>query len=156
MESRPKFRHGRIIWSYIRSTKAGNREAHPAIILNKTSDIVQPEQFDPRRNPALENGVFVVGVSTKYKNGENSFRLPFHTKGHPYTKLTRDCAAIVGWYDFVPIPDDVLAVGGDVPPELMIRINEAIKKDAKERISAELKGIAEHATTLAELLRLLP
>ena len=116
--SQPDYRHGRIVGAYLR-TKKGGRELHPAVILSSDAEIVQPARFDPRSGD--ENFVIVAGVSTKYaRHSEPFVKLPHATTGHAVTKLTKDCAAIIGWYEVISIPDDVRFFAGDVPAALMV------------------------------------
>src|ERR1700733_3591516 len=97
-ESRPQYRHGRIIGAYLRPSQTGPRQLHPAAILSPDSEIIQPEKFDARQGG--ENFVVVIGISTKYQFHPDPYiKLPFHPSGHPITKLTKDCAAVIGWYD---------------------------------------------------------
>src|SRR5437764_56032 len=115
MADRPPYRHGRIVWVYLRSSVTGKREHHPAVIIDRDEDITQPEQFDPRTHPT-DNLVYVVGISTKYrKYNLPCVRLPHSGAGHSLTMLREDCAAIIGWYHRLAIPDDVIGFGGDVP-----------------------------------------
>jgi hypothetical protein len=141
-----EYRHGRIIGAYLR-TKKGGRELHPAIILTPNEEIVQPEQFDPRKGG--DNVVVVIGVSTKYRlYPQEHVRLPFRPTGHARTRLSQDCAAIIGWYDIVDIPDGCRYLAGDVPAALMAQINDCVRADISRRIGREF-------TTLADILPLL-
>jgi hypothetical protein len=143
---KPAYRLGRIIGAYLRSKK-GRRQLHPAIILSPDAEIVQPELFDPRRGG--DNVVAVLGISTKYRvHPEPYLRLPFHPTGHPVTGLNQDCAAIVGWYDVISIPDDVRFWAGDVPAELMVRLNDAVRRDIIARLGHESKSVAEMISLL--------
>ena len=45
MAQQPSYRHGRIVWAYLRSNLMGKREQHPDVILDRDEDIVQPEVF---------------------------------------------------------------------------------------------------------------
>src|SRR5882724_5051261 len=102
-QSRPDYRQGRIVWAYLR-TRKGKRELHPAVILTPDDEIVQPRDFDPRGGD--DNVVVVAGISTKYSRYADSYvRLPFQPtdRGHPLTKLRKDSAVIVGWYDVVTL-----------------------------------------------------
>ena len=138
---RPDFRMGRIIGAWLR-TKKGPRELHPAVIITPDAEIVQPSDFDPRTGG--DNVVVVVGVSTKYKLYSEPFiELPFQSGGHPVTKLTRDCAMIVGWYDAICIPDDVHFWAGDVPANQMTRMNDAVRADLVKRLGKEFNTLAE-------------
>ena len=90
MADTPEYRLGRIIWAYLRPSTAGRKkELHPAIIISPDSEIIQPEDFDPRIDPQKENLVAVVGVSTKFRNYPKlqHFVLPYHGAGHAETKL---------------------------------------------------------------------
>src|SRR3712207_5583327 len=128
MPPQTKFRHGRIVWAYLRSSRTGRRGEQPAVLLSHDPDLVQPGQFGPRKGG--ENTLDVVGVSTKSKSHALPYvPLPYESRGHPVTRLTQDCAAIIGWYHRVSIPDDVLAFGGDVPPDRMRQINDAVRHD---------------------------
>src|SRR5437870_3948176 len=114
------YRQGRILYAYLRSSATGKMERHPAIILNADQDITQPENFDPRTSQR-DNVIYAVGVSTKYKSFNVDYvRLPFTTAGHAQTGLREDCAAIVGWYHRIFIPDDVIGCGGDVPAPVLL------------------------------------
>lgn len=138
---KPEYRHGRIIGAYLR-TKKGKRELHPAVILTPDAEIIQPEGFDPRKGG--ENVVVVIGVSSKYMHYKEPYvQLPFHEPGHAVTKLTKDSAAIVGWYDIVHLEDDIEFKAGDVPAEIMKQINDAVLKNIQERVPKQLLTIAE-------------
>lgn len=145
MTERPAYRHGRILWGYLRSTLTGRREMHPAIILDRDQDITQPEHFDPRR-PPYENFIHVIGVSTKHKRYASEYvLLPHSPKGHTATKLNVECGAIIGWYDRLAIPDDVTGssggFGGDVPPAVMAEIDEAVRRDLLAKVGRQLETV---------------
>lgn len=149
MKQRPSFRHGRIVWAYLRSNQTGKREKHPAVILNQDDDIVQPEVFDPRKATS-DNIVYVIGLSTKHKRyGLAHIRLPFTPQGHGTTKLKEDCGAIIGWYDRVCIPDDVLGFGGDVPPAVLAQIDGAVRQDLAKLLGKQFQTVQQ---MLEELL----
>lgn len=145
----PSYRHGRLIWAHLRSSQTGKRQAHPAIILDRTSDIIQPEHFDPRRG---DNMVCVVGVSTKYSAHDLPFiRLPFSPRGHATTKLRQDCAAIIGWYHRIFIPDNVIGFGGDVPARQMVQIDRAVYEDLVRNLAHgfdDLRAVLQHVLGL--------
>ena len=133
------YRHGRILWAYLRSNQTGKREMHPAIILDRTEAIVQPEDFDPRK-AAADNLIHVVGVSTKYKACHlMSISLPHTPSGHVLTRLKEDCGAVIGWYDRLTIPDDIVGFGGDVPSPVMARIDEAVRHDLARRLGKQFE-----------------
>ena len=145
-----RYRQGRIVWALVRSTRAGKKERHPAVIISADSDIVQPESFDPRKDIDKVNAVAVIGVSTKYLKYPPSIALPYAANkgGHALTKLTEDCGVCIGWYDWVVLEDDVLVRGGDVPPAVMNKIMDAVSTDMKAnlakraaKVSTELAGI---------------
>ena len=141
MSTKAQYRLGRIISAYLRTKKAG-KQRHPAVIITPDAEIVQPEDFDPRKGG--ENVLVVAGVSTKYKfYQEPHIPLPYHPSRQACTKLTQDCAVIIGWYDAITIPDDVLDFGGDVPPELMLQVNDAVRNDIARRIGNEFSTFAE-------------
>jgi len=124
-----EYRHGRIVWAYLRTAK-GKREEHPAVILSPNQSIVQPEKFDPRSGD--DNVVVVAGISTKYRSYSTPYvELPFHptADGRPVTLLRKDCAAIVGWYQALFIPDDITAFSGDIPPVQMRELDKKILLD---------------------------
>jgi hypothetical protein len=138
------YRHGRIIWAYLRSNLTGKRQLHPAIILNRNEDLVQPEDFDPRS--AGDNIIHVIGVSTKHKQYNFPYvTLPFRPDGRVLTKLKQDCGAIIGWYDRLVIPDDVVGAGGgfggDVPSAVMSQVDEAVRQDLVKRIGSQFQTI---------------
>lgn len=128
------YRHGRIVIARLLG-RNGKREEHPAVIISPDSEIIQPEDFDPRsggRNVAA-NLVAALGVSTKYAQ----FRDPhIALPVGPHTQLVRNCAAILNWYAVLDIPDDCEYLLGDVPPPLMRRINDAYRKHLRERLGA--------------------
>jgi hypothetical protein len=145
MAQRPSYRRGRIIWAYLRSNLTGKREMHPAIILDRDQDIIQPANFDPRQ-PPYENVVHVIGISTKHKRYRlNYISLPFTNEGHSDTKLKVDCGAIIGWYDRLSIPDDVTGsnggFGGDVPATVMTKIDEAVRQDLVARLGKQFETV---------------
>jgi hypothetical protein len=132
------YRHGRILYAFLRGSTTGKMQRHPAIILDANEDIIQPERFDPRKT-RTQNTIHVIGVSTKHKTYDAEYvQLPFSSSGHAVTKLREDCGAIIGWYHRVTIPDDVIGFGGDVPAATMIRIDMAVRKDLARKISLEL------------------
>jgi len=135
------YRHGRIIGAYLR-TEASGKQLHPAVILTPDAEITQPEDFDPRRGG--ENFVVVIGVSTKYAVYADPYiKLPYHESGHPVTKLTKDSAAIIGWYDIVHIDGERRFWGGDVPIGIMTEINHQSRIDIARRIGKEFKVMSE-------------
>jgi hypothetical protein len=153
MAERPSYRHGRILWGYLRSNLTGKREMHPAIVLDRDGDITQPEEFDPRKAP-YDNVVHVIGVSTKHKKYDlNYIPLPFAPSGHPVTGFKTDCGAIIAWYARLFIPDDVTGsnggFGGDVPAAVMHRIIEAVREDLSQKLGRQFDTIQ---TMFQELL----
>ena len=150
----PTYRQGRILWARLRA-QSGKKEPHPAVIITADCDIIQPQHFDPRRNLDQVNAVAVVGVSTKYVRYKMPHvRLPFSVGagGHVITKLKEDCAACIGWYDWVVLEDDVIGRGGDVPPAEMDQIMGLIAKDFASKLTAKLKSVGREMTDLHELL----
>ncbi len=120
---------------------------HPAIVLDRNQDIIQPEQFDPRR-PPYDNCIHVIGVSTKHKKyGAHYVSLPFAPNGHATTGLKEDCGAIVGWYERLFIPDDVTGsnggFGGDVPPPVMNQILQAVREDLFRKLGKQLETVGQ-------------
>jgi len=118
---------------------------HPAIILDKDQDIIQPEHFDPRQ-PPFENIIYVIGVSTKHKQyAFEHVSLPFAASGHTLTKLRTDCGAIIGWYDRLSIPDDITGsnggFGGDVPVAVMDKIEDAVRRDLASRLGKQFETL---------------
>src|SRR5437588_13091463 len=95
----PRYRQGRIIWARLRSQR-GEKQLHPVAIITATQDIIQPEKFDPRRDPAQVNAVAVIGISTEFSKYPPFVRLPYlqSKEGHPITKLKEECGACIGWY----------------------------------------------------------
>ena len=75
-------------------------------------------------------------------------KLPFRPSAHPITRLTKDSAAIIGWYDVVSIPDDCRFWGGDVPADLMARINDEARKDITRRMGKEFSNFADVVAAL--------
>ena len=131
------YRHGRILYAYLRGA-TGKMQRHPAIILDATADIIPPERFDPRKT-RLPNTIHVIGVSTKHKFYDAEYvQLPFSASGHAVTKLREDCGAIIGWYHRITIPDDLIGFGGDVPAPTMHHINAAVRMDLARKIGREL------------------
>ena len=148
------YRQGRILWARLRA-QSGKKEPHPAVIITADRDIVQPQQFDPRKNLDQVNAVAVVGVSTKYARYKlPHVRLPFLASagGHAITKLKEDCAACIGWYDWVVLEDDVIGRGGDVPPAELDQIMQLIAKDLGGKLTAKLKSVGREMNDLHELL----
>src|SRR5260221_14487957 len=123
----PTFRQGRILWARLR-TQGGKKELHPAVIITADRDIIQPERFDPRKDINVVNAVAVVGVSTEFAKHPPYILLPYSPNkgGHAVTKLTEDCGACIGWYDWVGLEDDVEGKGGDVPSAEMDQIMEGV------------------------------
>jgi hypothetical protein len=68
---------------------------------------------------------------------------PFHPTGHSTTKLTQDSAAIIGWYEIIHIGDDCRFMAGDIPQDVMSRINEEAHADIARRIGKKFKTIDE-------------
>lgn len=146
------FRHGRIVWAYLR-TRKGKREEHPAVILTPDTSIIQPEHFDPRQGG--DNVVVVAGISTKYRNYPEPYvQLPFRATpaGHPVTELRKDCAAIVGWYQALFIPDDITAFSGDVPAEEMRVLNSKVFGDFVAKVGEQYMTALQLMAELREAL----
>jgi hypothetical protein len=120
---KPDYRLGRVVTAYLLG-RNGKREEHPAVIISPDSEIIQPEDFDPRSSRGIvsANLVGALGISTKYGNFSDPFiALPPGTT----TELTRDCAVILNWYAVLDIPGDCEFLLGDVPPQLIQQINAA-------------------------------
>lgn len=147
----PEYRFGRIVWAWLRPSKPGPKQQHPAIIISPDSEIIQPESIDPRRDLTRDNAVAVLGVSTRYRDyaGLAHFVLPSHPNRHAVTKLTRDCAAVIGWYDLVVIPDEVDDIAGDVPSKLLTEIEAAVRADLVKKLGAGLTGLGEAISRLS-------
>jgi hypothetical protein len=148
----PGYRHGRIVWAYLRTAK-GKREEHLAVILSPDSSIIQPENFDPRSGS--DNLIVVAGISTKYRNYAQPFvSLPFRDsmQGHPMTQLRKDCAVIAGWYQAIFVPDDIAAFGGDVPTSQLRELNKQV---LNSYIAAVGNQYATSLEMMAELRQLL-
>lgn len=146
MPTTPEYRHGRIIWAYVRpSTKDRRRQQHPAVIISPETEIIQPERFDPRKDPTSENMVTVVGVSTKFRNypEQRHVELPYRQGGHPETGLKAECAAIIGWYDVIAIPDDVSDMAGQVPSRIMRQIDEMVRQDIAKRLGKDFSLLGQ-------------
>jgi hypothetical protein len=143
MREKLSYRQGRIVFAYLRSSVTGKMQQHPAVILDRDTDITQPGHFDPRRSP-VDNVVYVAGVSTKYKSFDTAYvRLPYAPDGHAVTKLHRDCAVIIGWYQAITIPDDVIGFGGDVPAPILIELLHAVRKDLAKTIGREIGSLRQ-------------
>jgi hypothetical protein len=137
----PEYRHGRIVIAHLLG-RNGKREQHPAIIISPDSEIIQPEQFDPRAGAGgvAANLVGAMGVSTKYRQFSDPYiPLPIGAR----TQLTRDCAAILNWYAVLDIPDDCEYLLGDVPAALMRQINEAYRNHLRTRLGTARGTIAD-------------
>jgi hypothetical protein len=138
MREKLPYRQRRIVFAYLRSTVTGKMQQHPAVILDREADITQPEHFDPRKS-AANNVVNVIGVRTKYKSFETKYgRLPFEASGHTATRLTRDCATIIGWYQAIVIPDAVIGFSGDVPAPILIDLLRAVRKELAKTMGREI------------------
>ena len=143
MAEKRTYRHGRVLFAYLRASTTGRMQAHPAIVLNANHKIIQPENFDPRRS-GRDNVVHVIGVSTKYRTfGTPYVRLPFSPTGQVVTALRQDCGAMIGWYHRIVIPDDVIGFGGDVPPGTMSQINRAVREDLAKTIGSEMGSLRQ-------------
>ena len=135
------YRQGRIVFAYLRSSRTGKKENHPAVILTPDQYIVQPEAFDPR-DFSKENSLYVIGVSTQYRLFKQShILLPFAPDGHAVSKLKEECAAMIGWYHRIGIPDDIMGFGGQVPPAVMSQIVNAVKLDIPVAVHAEMQEL---------------
>lgn len=144
--AKPDYRYGRVVIARLLG-RNGKREEHPAVIISPDAEIVQPEHFDPRLGGGgvAANLVAALGVSSKYREF-NDPHVPLPVG--PQTQLTKDCAVILNWYAVLDVPDDCEYLLGDVPPELMRKVNESYRQDLKTRLGA-MQG------TIAYLLGLL-
>jgi hypothetical protein len=124
------------------------------VIISADSDIIQPEQFDPRANIDKVNAVAVVGISTKYLKYPPCVALPYSTNrgGHAVTKLTADCGVCIGWYDWIVLEDDIEARGGDVPPGEMDKIMDMVSKDLRVKLSSRAAQMSTQLAGINELL----
>jgi hypothetical protein len=146
--NRPDYRLGRIVSAYLLG-RNGKREEHPAVIISPDSEIVQPEEFDPRTGGGTvgANLVAALGISTKYRNFPDPYiPLPPGEK----TQLIRDCAVILNWYAILDIPDDCEFLLGDVPPRLMEQINIAYRRDLTQRLGATLGTVVQNLGLLQQ------
>jgi hypothetical protein len=144
--SRSDFRLGRIVIAYLLG-RNGKREQHPAVIISPDTEIIKPEDFDPRSGAGKvrDNLVAVLGVSTKYRNfSDPHIRLPSDSR----TGLTADCAVILNWIAVLAIPDDCDFLLGDVPPALMLQINAEYRKMLRDKLAKQRGTLAEYLSLL--------
>jgi hypothetical protein len=64
--------------------------------------------------------------------------------------LNQDCTAIIGWYDLIHIDDERRFWAGDVPPEIMIAINDRVRADIARRVGREVQTVSEIVPLLFE------
>jgi len=143
--AKPDYRLGRIVSAFLLG-RNGKREEHPAVIISPDAEIIQPEQFDPRLGGGEvgDNQVAVLGISTKYRHFSDPYvRLPRDSR----TLLTEDCAAITNWFGVLTIPDDCEFLLGDVPPDLMLRINAEYRQVLSKRFT-HLQGTLAYCLSL--------
>jgi hypothetical protein len=146
MAAKREFRHGRVIACYLPG-RNGKREIHPAVVISADNDIIQPEQFDPRKN--RDNLLAVLGISTQYlKFSDPCIRLPHQGHGNSVTGLNKDCAVILNWYAAIYIPDDCEYLLGDVPRDLMGAINNSVRNDLTVRFGSQVVTLLQLITSL--------
>src|SRR5256885_1835778 len=135
------YRLGRIVSAYLLG-RNGKREIHPAVIISPDEEIIQPEAFDPRGGGGelRDNYVPGLGISSQYRKFNDPYvPLPANAT----TGLTRDCAVILNWYALLHVEDDFEWFIGDVPPELMYRINQAYRADLTARLGGMVGTIVQ-------------
>jgi hypothetical protein len=114
---RPDLRRGRIVWVSLRDRRGYSKD-RPAIILTPTHDITDEDDLE------------LMAITTTYADPtpKDHVELPWRNSGHPVTRLKRRSAAVTTWLDFAS-PADVLELGGDVPPKLMLQILDSLGRE---------------------------
>jgi hypothetical protein len=101
---------GRIVWAEVADAN-GIRKLRPAVIATPT-DRIAP-------GGALEVVAITSRLSTPLP--EDQVLLPWHSQGHPRTRLNRRCAAVCTWGARIR-DTDIQDLGGLVPAPLMLSI----------------------------------
>jgi mRNA-degrading endonuclease toxin of MazEF toxin-antitoxin module len=102
--SRFTLQQGHIIWATVYDQAGRNPKCRPAVVLTATSEIgVGP--------------VACAAVTSRFSLPlpEHKVELPWSPGRHPQTGLYLRCVAVCDWLLKIAI-DDVISVGGTVPP----------------------------------------
>ncbi len=107
----PKPEHGRIVWATMRSSDGTSRKKRTAVVLTRTSDIVEGEPF------------VVVAITKTFPDPppDDHVLLPYAPTGRCVTRLKERTAAVCSWFDEI-LETDVEEYAGVVPPTLMLEI----------------------------------
>jgi hypothetical protein len=103
----PSIRCGRIIYTWIED-RNGFGKLRPAIVMTEDIEIDNDTEL------------VVMAITTTYADPTPAVcvPLPWHSRGHPITRLHKRSAAVVTWLASI-FPRDVVGYGGDVPVSTM-------------------------------------
>ena len=107
--SRPKLRHGSIVWVELLDPQGRNPKIRPAVVITPTDDITD------------EGSVHVIGITSQTNESASDVTvdLPWHRNQHPRTKLRRASVAVCTWQQIVSA-SEIVEIRGQVPvPEMM-------------------------------------
>jgi mRNA-degrading endonuclease toxin of MazEF toxin-antitoxin module len=99
---------GRIVRATIRDSQGGNEKTRPAVVVTATAEIASA-------------GVVVVAAITSdlgRARSSETVELPWHTDGHPQTRLKKPSEVVCSWIAAVPVTD-LSDTGGFVPQDLL-------------------------------------
>lgn len=101
---------GQILWADVADAN-GIRKPRPAIIITPNDRISSSGTLE------------VIAISSRLPQPlpDDRVVLPWHSRGHPRTGLTRKCAAVCTWLARI-LPSDIQSVAGLVPGPLLLTI----------------------------------
>ena len=101
---------GRIVWAELADAN-GKPKLRPAVIVTPTDKITDAGEIE------------VVAVTSRLPQPlpPDHVLLPWHSQGHPRTRLNRKCAAVCSWLARIHT-NSVQSVAGTVPGSIMLEI----------------------------------
>jgi mRNA-degrading endonuclease toxin of MazEF toxin-antitoxin module len=111
-----KLVRGLIIWATTPDPAGRNPKRRPVVLLTSQEEV-------PAGNPLI--GVGITGTLPAPLPSDYVL-LPWHRSRHPYTGLTKKCAAWCNWRVTIP-PNDELEVMGRVPDNVFAEICNKVK-----------------------------
>jgi mRNA-degrading endonuclease toxin of MazEF toxin-antitoxin module len=113
-DKRPALRYGRVVYAWIKDSR-GFAKLRPALVLT-------PDDLIKADKPLV-----VAAITTRFPEPppKNHVALPWNPRGNVSTKLHQRSAVVLDWQAEIK-PDDVVALGGDVPGRKMLEIEERL------------------------------
>ncbi len=118
MNERPALRYGRVVYAWFKDRR-GFAKLRPALVVTPDGLI------------KADGEVAVAAITTTFPQPPppNHIPLPWNPRDIVSTRLRERSAVVLDWQSVIH-PEDVVGFGGDVPPKLMLRIEEKLDEMA--------------------------